>query len=64
MELQKASRQIINEILEGRIKNRKDLEKAKHFIDLLIELENLYADKPNNLLEPVQVGIDFSDGDW
>ena len=41
-----------------------DLEKAKHFIDLLIELENLYADKPNNLLEPVQVGIDFSDGDW
>ena len=41
-----------------------DLEKAKHFIDLLIQMETLYADKPDDVPEPVQMGIDFSDGDW
>lgn len=40
-----------------------DLEKAKHFIDLLIELEENYGEHLKST-EPVQVGIDFSDGDW
>lgn len=40
-----------------------DLEKAKHFIDLLIELEELYG-KSINDAKPVQVGLDLSDGDW
>jgi Protein of unknwon function (DUF3310) len=40
-----------------------DLLKAKHFIDLLIELEENYGEH-TEYSEPVQMGIDFSDGDW
>jgi hypothetical protein len=40
-----------------------DLLKAKHFIDLLIELEESYG-KSTEHAEPVQVGLDLSDGDW
>lgn len=40
-----------------------DLLKAKHFINLLIELEENYGEH-TEYSEPVQMGIDFSDGDW
>jgi hypothetical protein len=40
-----------------------DLEKAKHFIQLLIDLEVLYGETINNS-EPVQECTDFSDGNW
>jgi hypothetical protein len=40
-----------------------DLEKAKHFIDLLIELEDLYGESTEHA-EPIQVGPDYSDGNW
>jgi hypothetical protein len=40
-----------------------DLEKAKHFIDLLIDLEDLYGESTNPT-EPVQEGIDYSIGNW
>jgi Protein of unknwon function (DUF3310) len=41
-----------------------DLQKAKHFIDILIQMETLYADKLDDNAEPLQVGLDFSDGNW
>lgn len=40
-----------------------DLLKAKHFIDLLIELEENYGEH-TEYSEPVQVGLNLSDGDW
>ena len=40
-----------------------DLLKAKHFINLLIELEENYGEH-TEYSEPVQMGIVFSDGDW
>ena len=40
-----------------------DLQKAKHFIDLLIELEENYGEHTKSA-KPVQVGLDLSDGDW
>ena len=40
-----------------------DLLKAKHFIDLLIELEENYGQSTEHP-EPLQVGPDYSDGNW
>ena len=40
-----------------------DLLKAKHFIDLLIDMEVLYGES-DEYAEPVQVGPDYSDGNW